>query len=167
MADTLTPQDAEHALWGHLEKSRTGMLGLDRPGEHLQPMTAFREAESGSIWFFTRDDTDLARAVAAEPGAPAAFAYASKDQDLWASIHGRLSIHNDPERIRRWWNPVVAAWYPEGREDPHLTLLRLDAGEGRIWVSTKGPIRFGLEVLKTNVTGELPDAGGRADVRLD
>lgn len=166
MSDPLSPQEAERAFWRHLNSSSTGMLGLDRPGEHLQPMTAFREEETGSIWFFTRDDTDLARAVAMGD-ADAVFAFTSKDQDLWASIHGRLSIHNDPERIRRWWNPVVAAWYPEGREDPHLTLLRLDAGEGRIWVSTKGPIRFGLEVLKANVTGELPDAGGRADVRLD
>jgi general stress protein 26 len=166
MSDPLTPQEAEREFWRHLKSSNTGMLGLDRPGEHLQPMTAFREEETGSIWFFTRDDTDLARAVATGE-ADALFTYASKDQEVWASIHGRLSTQHDPERIHRWWNPVVAAWYPDGPDDPHLTLLRLDGGDGRIWVSMKGPIRFGLEVLKANMTGELPDAGGRADVRLD
>ena len=62
MADTiLTAAEAEEEFWDHLSASNTGMLGLDEPGYHAQPMTAFRDEEAGTIWFFTRDDTDLAR----------------------------------------------------------------------------------------------------------
>ena len=58
MADrNLTIREAEEEFWNHLEKSNTGMLGLDQPGYHAQPMTAFREKETGTIWFFTREDT--------------------------------------------------------------------------------------------------------------
>ena len=61
MSKDLTPAKAEEAFWDSLKKSNTGLLGLDQPGYHAQPMTAFRDEETGTIWFFTRDDTDLAR----------------------------------------------------------------------------------------------------------
>lgn len=166
MADkTLTPAEAENEFWKHLKSSNTGMLGLDQPGYHSQPMTAFREEETGTIWFFTRDDIDLAR-DAAIGGQSAMFTYGSKDQEVWACIHGELSVAHDRERIDRYWNPVLAAWYPDGKDDPHLTLLRFEADDGRIWVSKSGPVRFMFEIAKANLTKTLPDAGSVADVNL-
>ena len=160
-----TAAEAEQAFWDHLKTSNTGMLGLDQPGYHSQPMTAFREKETGTIWFFTRTDTDLARDVAG--GAKSAmFTYGSRDQELWACVHGTLSLSRDQARIDDYWNPIVAAWYPDGKDDPHLTLLRFAADDGRVWVSKQGPVRFFYEVAKANLTGTTPEAGGVADVNL-
>jgi general stress protein 26 len=78
----ITPGEAAGEFWKALKSSNTGMLGLDRPGYHSQPMTAFRDEETGSIWFFTRDDTDLVRDVGS--GQDAMFTYGSKDQQVWA-----------------------------------------------------------------------------------
>lgn len=168
MADKqLTAAEAEQAFWDHLKKSNTGMLGLDQPGYHAQPMTAFREEETGTIWFFTRDDTDLAKDAAVGSGSSAMFHYGSKDQNVWACIMGDLSVHgHDREIIDRYWNPVLAAWYPGGKDDPKLTILRFDAGDGRVWVSDGGLLKFAFEVAKANITKTLPDAGGVADVNL-
>ncbi len=168
MADKqLTAAEAEQAFWDHLKKSNTGMLGLDQPGYHAQPMTAFREEETGTIWFFTRDDTDLAKDAAVGSGSSAMFHYGSKDQNVWACIMGDLSVHGpDREIIDRYWNPVLAAWYPGGKDDPKLTILRFDAGDGRVWVSEGGLLKFAFEVAKANITKTLPDAGGVADVNL-
>lgn len=166
MADQpLSPAEAEAEFWKHLKHSNTGMLGIDQPGYHSQPMTAFREEQTGTIWFFTRDDTDLAR-DAAVPGQTAMFTYGSKDQEVWACLHGDLSVDQDRERIDRFWNPIVAAWYPDGKDDPHLSLLRFDADDGQVWVSKKGPVRFAFEIAKANLTKTLPDAGDTAKVNL-
>ncbi len=165
---TLTAAEAENTFWDSLKKSNTGLLGLDQPGYHAQPMTAFREEETGTIWFFTRDDTDLAKDAAIPGGQSAMFHYGSKDQNVWACIHGDLSVHGpDREIIDRHWNPVLAAWYPEGKDDPHLTILRFDAGDGRIWVNEGGFFKFAYEIAKANVTKTLPDAGGVRDVNLN
>lgn len=164
--DDLTPQKAEDAFWDSLKKSNTGMLGLDRPGQHAQPMTAFREEETGTIWFFTRNDTDLSREVAVG-GQDAMFHYGSKDQNVWACIGGQLSSRgHDRTIIDRYWNPVLAAWYPEGKEDPAIDILRFDARDGRVWVSEGGFFKFAYEIAKANVTKTIPDAGGVSDVNL-
>lgn len=163
----LTAAEAEEEFWDHLKKSNTGLLGLDQPGYHAQPMTAFRDEETGTIWFFTREETDLAK-DAAIPDQSAMFHYGSKDQEVWACIHGTLSNHGaDRAIIDKCWNPILAAWYPEGKDDPALTVLRFDADDGRIWVSKQGPVRFFYEVAKANLTKTLPDAGDVVDVKLN
>ncbi len=165
--DILSPGDAEKAFWKSLKDSNTGLLGLDQPGYHAQPMTAFREEETGTIWFFTRDDTDLARDAGIGGGQSAMFHYGSKDQKVWACIHGELSVQgHDRAIIDRYWNPILAAWYPDGKDDPHLTILRFDADDGRVWVSDGGLVKFAFEIAKANITKTLPDAGGVADVNL-
>lgn len=164
---TLTADEAKDHFWKALKESNTGLLGLDQPGYHAQPMTAFREEETGTIWFFTRDDTDLARDAGIGGGQSAMFHYGSKDQKVWACIHGELSVHGqDRSIIDRYWNPVLAAWYPEGKDDPHLTILRFDGDDGRVWVSDGSLLKFAFEIAKANITKTVPDAGGVADVNL-
>lgn len=170
MADDVTPAEAEKEFWKSLKDSDTGMLGLDQPGYHHQPMTGFGEADLGAIWFFTRADTDLARDVAAGGqggGVRGMFCYQAKDQKVQACLHGVLSIDRDQARIDKYWNPVVAAWYPDGKDDPNLTLIRFDGEDGRVWVSKGGVIGFGYQVLKANLTGSTPDVGGVSDVNLE
>jgi general stress protein 26 len=166
MADEhLSPADAEQEFWKHLKSSNTGMLGIDTPGYHSQPMTAYREEETGTIWFFTRDDTDFAQDVA-KGGQKGMFTYGSKDQEVWACFHGSLSISRSQAVIDKHWNPILAAWYPDGKDDPHLTLVKFDGDDGRVWISKKGAVGFFFEVAKANLTKTLPNVGGVADVNL-
>ena len=165
MADDLTPAEAEKEFWKSLKESNTGMLGLDRPGYHSQPMTGYAEPETGTIWFFSRSDTDFARDVA-QGGQSGMFSYQAKDQKVQACIHGQLSIDQDRARIEKYWNPVVAAWYPDGKDDPALTLIRFDGDDGRVWLSDKGALGFAYQVIKANLTKTIPDAGGVSDVSL-
>jgi len=161
----LTPQEAETEFWKSLKESNTGMLRVDRPGEHAQPMTGYGEPETGTIWFFSRDDTDFAKEVAGG-GQMGMFTYQAEDEEVYACIHGQLSIDQDRSKIDKYWNSVVAAWYPEGKDDPHLTLVRFDGQDGRVWVTKEGGLGFGFKVLKANVTKTEPDVGGVSDVNL-
>jgi len=166
MADhPTTPAEAEDKLWQALKDTRTGMLGLTSVGaqRHLQPMTGFEEPEAKRLWFFTRDDTDLARDLAS--GArEAVYTVVTKDAKVYASIAGEIAIRHDRERIDEYWNPVVAAWYPEGKDDPHLTLLCFELTDARVWLSDKGALMFMIEVAKANMTRRTPDLGERQNV---
>jgi len=166
MADEhLSADEAEQEFWKHLKSSNTGMLGIDTPGYHAQPMTAYRDEETGTIWFFTRDDTDLAQDIA-KGGTKGVFNYGSKDQEVWASFHGSLSLHRDQAVIDEHWNPILSAFYPGGKDDPHLTLIKFDGDEGRVWVAKKGAAGFFFEIAKAKLTKTMPDLGGVANVDL-
>jgi len=155
----------ELRLWDEIEDGRFGMLGLmGDPHRHFQPMTAFVEPARREIWFFTRTDTDLARDVG--EGSPAMFVFQAKDQDVQACIGGELSVDPDRARIEKYWNAAVAAWYPDGRDDPRLTMLRLDCSDAQVWISNVGPVRYAWEVARANLSKHTPDVGGRASLDL-
>ncbi|HEX5378877.1 MAG TPA: pyridoxamine 5'-phosphate oxidase family protein [Phenylobacterium sp.] len=151
----------ERQLWDEIERHDTGMLGVTGDaGRHAQPMTAFPEPERKQIWFFARTDSELARQVG--DGAPAMFVYQQKD--LQACIDGHLSVQRDPARVSKYWNAVVAAWYPGGKDDPKLTMLCLDCDDARVWISQAGPAKFAWEIAKAHATKHAPDIGGRANL---
>lgn len=159
-------KDVEQRFWKELSRARTVMLGVvgGAPIQHFQPMSAFAEEEAGQIWFYTRKETDLAQAVI--DGADAMMILETKDQELQACVGGRLTQVLDRERMDKYWGPVVAAWYPDGKDDPQLTMLRLDAHDAAIWLSEAGPVKFAYEIAKANATGSMPDLGERANINL-
>ena len=149
----------EKELWRELERSRCGMLGAEHVLRgHFVPMTAFAEPESGKIWFYTNRSSDLAGA--GERGAPAVFIVMAKDQELQACIRGELRSSSDSLHRDKYWGPMVAAWFPKGKEDPNLTLLCLICEDADVWVSDAGRLKFGWEMAKANLIGSTPDVGG-------
>ena len=128
------PQELEQRFWKALKSDMTMMLGLVGIEDgHTRPMTAQFEEERGPIWFFTAKDTALVENLS--NGGRAIATFASKGHDLFATVHGGLRIDNDRAVIDRLWNPFVAAWYEEGKDDLKLTLLRLDAERAEIWLN--------------------------------
>lgn len=131
-----TPQELEAKFWKALGSDMTVMLGLDGAEDgHTRPMTAQFENDSGPLWFFTSKDNALVEALGSGSGAGnrAIATFASKGHDVFAAIHGSLALDDDRAVIDRLWNPFVAAWYEEGKDDPKLALLRLDAERAEIW----------------------------------
>lgn len=155
-------KDLEKRLWSEVDKARFGMLGLTERRSHFQPMTAFCDKERGAIWFFTRKDTDLAAQVA--DGHYAMFTVTAKDQEFQACIGGDLVPDHDRAKIEAFWNPMVSAWFPEGKSDPELTLLKLTPKDAQVWVSRGGPLRYVFETVKANLTHTTPDVGESAPV---
>ncbi len=161
--DTKDLAAVQTRLWDEIKKGGgTGMLGLTKSGDHYQPMTAFVERDTNQIWFFTRKDTGLVRDL----GEAGSAMFVFQADKLQACIGGGLAVAFDRERMDRYWNPVVAAWYPDGKDDPQLTMLRMDCVDAEIWISDDGPVKFAWEIAKANVTHTTPDAGGKAHVEF-
>jgi general stress protein 26 len=157
--------EVEGKLFRAIENDKIGMLGL-MGGEagHFQPMTAFWEEETRTLWFYTYRDTDLYKA--ASDGRPAMFTFVDKSRKIWACLGGELHQHHDPERITKFWNAVVAAWYPRGKDDPELTLLHLKPDGGEVWINERGPLRFAWQVARANLSHTTPDPGQHHKLHL-
>lgn len=108
-------------------------------------MTAMVEGNTGPIWFFV-GKPNVVDNLSKSNRAIAAFS--SKDHDLFASIHDKLSVDQDRDVIDRLWNPFIAAWF-EGKDDPKLILLRLDPEHAEVWLNESN-MMAGVKLLFGN-----------------
>jgi general stress protein 26 len=141
-----TEKELRERLWKALKSDMTVMLGLtgDVEGD-ARPMTAqIEDDDHGIIWFFTATDTEIAQKLEGER--PAMATFASKSHDLFATIHGSLSLATDRQVIERLWNPYVAAWFEKGKDDPKLALLRFDPERAEVWIDASSFIA-GVKLL--------------------
>ena len=120
--------DIRETFWKALAKSPFVML---HPTEgHPAPMTAMLDKDAHhAVWFFTSRSAN-----AAIPG-PASFDFAAKGHDVFAAIEGTLHAENDPARLDKLWSNAVAAWFPGGKGDPDLALMRFEIGQSHVWTA--------------------------------
>lgn len=158
MADAKEMKDK---FWDALEDSPFVMLGLAGVDEtHTQPMTAqFDDDLPNRIYFYTNKQNRLVQALTASHAGVISFQ--AKNHDLFACIHGTMVIDNDQEVIKKFWSPVVSAWFDGGQADPNLTLLRFDCGEAQIWKA--GTSEF-LHYMTSALLGRRADQAAQGDV---
>ncbi|MEO8176513.1 MAG: pyridoxamine 5'-phosphate oxidase family protein [Sphingomicrobium sp.] len=146
MADDHSKQDElADKFWKELGSSPFVMLGLAGVDDRFtRPMTAQvdgdgdGDGEDGArqIWFFAAKSEDLVKGLAKSSRAIATFA--AKGHGLFASIHGKLVLDHDRAVIERLWNPMIASWYKDGKDDPDLALIRFDADRADVWEAHLG-----------------------------
>ncbi|QDW66119.1 pyridoxamine 5'-phosphate oxidase family protein [Luteimonas granuli] len=157
------PRELEEKFWKALEGDRTMLLGLDGQEDgHARPMTALSEERRSPIWFFTSTDNALVKQLGTGSGRAIA-GFASKGHDLFASIRGALRVDTDRAVIERLWNPFIAAWF-EGKEDPKIRLLRLDAEDAEVWMDASSMLAGVKMLLGADPKKEYRDKVGRVDL---
>lgn len=114
-------------LWKRMAQSPFLMIGLTGGG-HSEPLTAqLDEDQVDTIWFFIGKDNRLAS------GGAATAEFVSKGHDYFASLSGRVEVQNDRAMIDKLWSRPVEAWFPGGKDDPNLALLRFDIDDAELW----------------------------------
>ena len=66
-------------------------------------------------------------------GGPATCTFAGKDHDLFARFQGTLSEEISRDRFEEEWSNFVSAYFPGGKDDPNLLMLRMDLGAAEIY----------------------------------
>jgi general stress protein 26 len=155
-----TKTDPIPQLWDELDKVYTVMLGSPDHSHHMQPMAPQTDREAQQIWFYTKTDSDIARAAAS--GGTVHMCLLTDDYQ--ACISGDLRTSHSPEHIERYWSSMVEAWFPRGKQDPELTMLCFTPASAAIWASTGSKLKFGWEIAKAITTGEEPDVGYKTEV---
>lgn len=127
---TVETHELKQHMWDKLEKGPFIMVGLVDGESHSEPLTAQLDKDQvDTIWFFIGKDNRLAK------GGPAMAQFVSKGQDFFASLSGNVAIDNDRAMIDKLWSKPAEAWFPGGKSDPNLALLRFDIDDAELWES--------------------------------
>jgi general stress protein 26 len=157
-----TTDELQQKFWDSLGSDRTVMLGREEERGTLRPMTAQIEDGQAPIWFFTTKDNELVSGLGSRNRG--LLTYASKGHDLFATVHGILTLDTDRYTVDRLWSPFVAAWYEGGRGDPNLALLRFEPDDAQIWLNESGLLAGVKMLLGADPKKDL--AGNVAKVQL-
>jgi general stress protein 26 len=115
-------------LWKRIEQSPFIMIGLTGEHEHSEPLTAQLDKDQvDTLWFFVGKDNRLAK------GGASMAQYVSKGHDLFACLSGSVRVDNARSMIDKLWSKQVEAWFPSGKDDPNLALLRFDIDSAELW----------------------------------
>lgn len=125
MADT---HKIKQDFWQKLADSPFVMIGADGGGQHSEPLTAQLDQDQvDTLFFFIGKDNRLAN------GGKAMAQFVSKGHDFFACLSGEARVDNDFAMIDKLWNKQVEAWFPGGKDDPNLALLRFDIDSAEMW----------------------------------
>jgi general stress protein 26 len=124
---------------------------------HAHPMTPQEVTDDGDVWFFIDCTSEQAANIGAEKRVNLAFS----DGSTWLSVAGHGRVLRDDAKIDELWNPMVEAWFPEGRDSPDLGLVYVESDSAEYWDTPGGRIASALAFVKTKVTGERP--GGHSE----
>lgn len=99
---------------------------------HARPMSNNRQVEwDGDSWFFAPSGGRLIAELRSDPGA--VTVYRVEDGFGFISVSGRATIETDPELKKRFWLDDLDRWFPNGPEDPNVSLIRLTAEHVDWW----------------------------------
>ena len=129
-----------------------------------RPMTTLDIDDNGNVWFFTSKHTEIGEETGWND--PVTLIYSDPKNNSYASVSGNASVVNDEKRKEELWNPMSKAWFPNGKDDPNLVVLKVTTDEAAYWDSSSSKMVVFFSMLKAVVTGTTPDGGdyGKLDL---
>jgi general stress protein 26 len=162
--DTTTHADELKTLDKLIRASRVALLTtVTGSGElHSRPLAVQDTEFTGDLWFFTQDPSPKTADVRDNPHVNVSL----ESGKGFVSIAGTASIVRDSAKIDELWNTRAEAWFPEGRQDPTVALLKVDATSAEYWATDEPKAITLFKVAKAAVTGGQPDVGESRTVEL-
>lgn len=135
-----------------------------------RPMTTMDIDVEGNVWFFTSRNAELAKDArhgnARHGDAPVTLIYSDPKNNTYLSVSGTASIVESERRKEELWNLMSKAWFPGGKDDPDLAVLRVTTQEAAYWDSTSSKMVVFFSMLKAVITGSTPDGGDHGKLNL-
>jgi general stress protein 26 len=153
-------------IWKHVKEIGTCMMVTLKPGGGVRarPMRGVADEPGNVIWFFTDKDTDKDEDVQRDPAA--CLTFADPHDQTYVSLSGRLSLIHDRDQIAAHWTEGAEIYYPNGKDDNSIVLMKFTAENGEYWDAPSSPIVMAIEFLKAKVSGERPELGKQGSARL-
>ena len=142
------------------------MTTVDERGDlHSRPMSSNGDIDAdGDIWFFTNASSHKVSEIEKLPKVNVSFA--DPDNQRYISVSGTAQLVRDQAKIDELWRPQFKIWFPEGKDDPEVALLRIRLEKAEYWDSPSSTIGYALSFVSSLVTGKQPDLGENRRIDL-
>lgn len=146
-----------------LEEFGTAMLVTRTADGDLRgrPMALAEVEPDGTLWFASGRHSGKVEEL--EKDGHVVVTMQSKAK--FVSLSGTAKTVDDRAKIAKLWKAEWKVWFPDGKDDPEVVLLRVDGKAGEYWDNsgTSG-IKYLIKAGKALVTGTKPGVGEDPEV---
>ena len=140
---------------------------VDENGDlHSRPMSINEQIDpNGDLWFFTGASSHKVSEISRVPRVNVSFA--DPDNQNYVSITGAAQLVRDRNKIAELWKPEFKMWFPEGKDDPDIALLRISLEKAEYWDSPSSNFGYVLNFVSSLVMGKEADHGENRKIDLN
>ena len=119
-----------------------------------RPMAIADHFETGLLYFATRAEDEKLDEILISPE----VAVTMQGKNRYLSITGSARVESDPAIAKMMWKSSMKLWFPEGVNDPQLTLILVEPERAEYWDrSGLRKLNFLWQAGKALLTGKKPD----------
>ena len=123
-----------------------------------RPMAALQIDEDGTIWFFTKRTSPKVDQIDNNDHR-VNLSFADVSNASYVSVAGTAQELDDRAKVDELWNPQAKAWFPKGKDDPELILLKVHINMAEYWDSNDSMMVRLLQQATAVITGNPPKMG--------
>ncbi len=80
--------------------------------------------------------------------------FADESNKVYVSVSGIATVSKDKQKIEELWNEAFKAWFPEGKEDPNIAVLKVKVTGAEYWDTPSSPVVHVIGYAKAVLTGQ-------------
>lgn len=130
----------------------------------VRPMSTQQVDEDGNLWFLSRNDSNKNREIAQDNRVQ--LFYSNKGDSEYLSVYGMAEILRNKKKIEELWNPIIKAWFNEGKDDPSITLLKVIPQDVYYWDTKQNKLVTLIKLAYGAVTGKPVDDGIEGNISV-
>jgi general stress protein 26 len=141
-----------------LRKFDTAILVTRHGGAdlHGRPLAIASVEDSGDIYFATSVESPKVAEIASD----SRVFITLQSRGQFATITGEATLSQDRAAIGRLWSEAWRVWFPGGKDDPSICLIRVNVHQAEYWDrgGAKG-LAFVFRALAAVAQGRTPKVG--------
>ena len=159
------PSENLKKLADKITKIETAMLVTAEQDGTLRarPMQALK-LDGSALWFLTGSNSSKSSEIKNESHVNLSFA--DESSKLYVSVSGIATINRDRQKIEELWSEPFKAWFPEGKDDPNIAVIRVEITQAEYWDTPSSPVVHLIGYAKAVVTGESYHPGDNEKISV-
>lgn len=129
------------------------LITRDGEQEHARPMALAGVDGANVLWFVTSQWSPKVGEIQQDRRVSATF----QSSKRFVALSGTAQLVKDRAKIEALWKAEWKVWFPDGKDDPKISLIRVNVTDAEFWdnAGTNG-IKYAFEAAKAVLKGEEP-----------
>ncbi|MBT1703683.1 pyridoxamine 5'-phosphate oxidase family protein [Chryseosolibacter indicus] len=122
-----------------------------------RPMSVQEVDDEGNFWFLSDKDSNKNWEIDEDPRVQLFFS--NKGANEYLSVYGHATMYTDRKKVEDIWSPIAKAWFQEGKDDPHISVIKVAPEDAYYWDTKNNKAVSLIKIMASVVGGRTMDDG--------